>query len=199
MKQNDNPEGATDLDPNELAGLKHKHITTRAELDELEQVNIQQGLTWLSRTRIKDVLTDTFMRRLHKEMFGGVWSWAGTYRQTGKNIGVEPQQIVVQHRTLMDDARYWAENSVFEPLEAAARFHHRMVFIHPYPNGNGRHARIAADTYLMKAYDHPPIKWTDGFDLQIDNERRNKYLGALRAADKGEFELLFAFVGLDRV
>lgn len=196
MKQDDNPEGATDLDPNELAGLKHKHITTRAELDELEQANIQDGFGWLNRTRIKDVLTDTFMRRLHKEMFGGVWDWAGTYRQTGKNIGIEPQQIVVQHQALMDDARYWAEHNVFEPLEAAARFHHRMVFIHPYPNGNGRHARIAADVYLTNVFDHQVIEWTDGFDLQTDNARREAYLIALRAADVGDFDPLLAFVGV---
>jgi len=195
MKQDDNPEGATDLDPDELAGLKHKHITTRAELDELEQANIQEGLEWLSRTRIKKPLTNTFMRRLHKELFGGVWEWAGTYRQTGKNIGIEPQQIVVQHQILLDDARYWAEHKVFDPLEAAARFHHRMVFIHPYPNGNGRHARIAADVYLMNVFDHQPIEWTDGFDLQTDNARREAYLTALRAADAGNFDLLLAFVG----
>jgi Fic-DOC domain mobile mystery protein B len=103
------PKGATPLDPNELDGLKHKHITTRGELDELEQVNIETGLRWLGRQRA-DVLTDAFAITLHKRLFGDVWNWAGSFRRTGKNIGVDPIQIDVQLRQLMGDARYWAEN-----------------------------------------------------------------------------------------
>lgn len=198
MKQDDYPEGATPLDPDEMTGLKPKHITARAELDELEQANIQQGLVWLKRTRENDILTDHFMRTLHKRLFGDIWDWAGAYRHIGKNIGIDPQLIVVQHREMLDTAKYWAEEKIFEPLEAAARFHHRMVFIHPYPNGNGRHARIAADAYLEKSFGYPPIEWADGFDLQIDNERRKAYLAALQMADRGDFQPLFKFVGLDQ-
>lgn len=198
MKQDDYPEGATPLDPDEMAGIKPKHITARAEFDELEQANIQQGLAWLKRSRENDILTDHFMRTLHKKLFGDIWDWAGAYRHTGKNIGIDPQQIVVQHRVMLDTAQFWAEDKTFEPLEAAARFHHRMVFIHPYPNGNGRHARIAADVYLEKSFGHPPIEWADGFDLQIDSERRKAYLAALQTADRGDFQPLFKFVGLNQ-
>jgi len=141
-----------------------------------------------------DVLTDAFIRTLHKRLFGDVWKWAGTYRLTEKNIGIDPIHIAVQLRILLDDMRYRAEHNVYPPLEAAARYHHRLVQIHPFPNGNGRHARIAADAFLEKQFNHPPIEWADGFDLQADNERRKAYISALRAADGGDYDLLFAFV-----
>lgn len=189
------PDGATPLDPDELEGLKFKHIKTRGELDELEQVNIQSGLQWLSRARASDVLSEEFIRTLHKRMFGDVWSWAGTFRITEKNIGIDPIQIGVQLRMLLDDARYWPERETFPPLEAAARFHHRLVQIHCFPNGNGRHARIAADAYLQKSFTHPPIDWAGGFDLMQSNERRDEYIAALRAADAGRYEPLLSFAG----
>lgn len=189
------PEGATPLDPDEKQGLKFAHITTRGELDELEQANIEQGLAWISRRRGGNIFDDAFIRTLHKRLFGDVWSWAGEYRLTEKNIGIDPFQIGMQLRMLLENSRYWSENDVFPPLEAAARFHHRMVQIHPFPNGNGRHARIAADILLEEVYGHEPVAWASGFDLQADNERRTAYIAALRAADGGDFEPLFRFVG----
>lgn len=187
-------DGATPLDPDEIEGLKFKDVSTRGELDELEQANITQGLQWLGRRRGGDILTDDFVQRLHKRLFGDVWAWAGTYRLREKNIGIDPFQICVELRVLLDDARYWTENGIYEPLEAAARFHHRMVQIHLFPNGNGRHAHIAADVFLGNYFGHPPISWASGFDLQADGERRVQYIGALRAADVGNFDLLMAFV-----
>lgn len=189
------PDGATPLDPDERQGLKFGHITTRGELDELEQANIEQALEWLPRRRGGDIFDDAFVRTLHERLFGDVWNWAGDYRLTEKNIGIDPTQISVQLRMLLDNARYWAEHGVYPPLEAAARFHHRMVQIHPFPNGNGRHARIATDVMLEDYYDHPPVEWAGGFDLQADNERRNAYIAALRAADAGDFDPLLVFVG----
>jgi Fic-DOC domain mobile mystery protein B len=191
----DEPDGATPLDPDELQGLKYPHVTTRGELDELEQANIEQGLDWIGRRRGGSIFDDSFIRVLHEKLFGDVWTWAGEYRLTEKNIGIDPLQISVQLRALLDDARYWAENGVYPPLEAAAYFHHRMVKIHPFPNGNGRHARIAADILLEDIYEHPPIAWASGYDLQADNERRNDYIAALRAADGYEFGPLLVFVG----
>ena len=189
------PDEATPLDRNEFDGLKFKHITTRSELDELEQANITQGLRWLARRRSGDILTDKFVRDLLKRLFGDVWDWAGTYRLRETNIGIEPCQIGVQLRYLLDNARYWVEHSTFCALEAAARFHHLMVKIHAFPNGNGRHARIAADVYLNDYFDHAPINWATGFDLQADNVRRTAYIAALRSADAGEFDPLLTFVG----
>lgn len=188
------PEGATPLDPDEMGGLKFDHITTRGELDELEQANITEGLRWLSRRRGGNILADDFVSTLHKRLFGEVWDWAGTYRLREKNIGIEPYQISMQLRILLDDARFWAENGTFDPLEAGARFHHRMVQIHPFPNGNGRHARIATDIYLSDYFDHAPIEWASGFDLQADNDRREAYIAALRSADAGDFDPLLIFV-----
>jgi Fic-DOC domain mobile mystery protein B len=189
------PEGATPLGPDEMQGLKFQHIQTRGELDELEQANIQEALLWLSARKRGDILQEEFVRALHRRLFGDVWEWAGTFRQRELNIGINPLQVAVQLRMLLDNARYWVEHGVHEPLEAAARFHHRMVEIHPFPNGNGRHARIAADQFLKDYYDHPPIEWAGGFDLQTENERRDDYIAALKQADAGNFEPLLIFVG----
>jgi Fic-DOC domain mobile mystery protein B len=188
------PEDATPLDPNELGGLKHKHITTQAELNQLEQANIESGLRWLGRQRA-DVLTDNFAKILHKRLFGEVWEWAGTFRKTGKNIGIDPVHIPEQLRSLMDDARYWVDNKTYPPSEAAVRFHHRLAKIHPFPNGNGRHARIMADAVLIRAYKAKPIDWVGGHDLQRMGERRNAYIAALKSADHGDIGPLIKFIG----
>ena len=189
------PRGATPLDPEEREGLRHRHIQTRGELDELEQDNIEQGLLWLMRARKVDLFDDAFIRRVHQRLFGDVWRWAGEYRATEKNIGVAPHMISTELRTLLDDARLWAEERPYAPLEAAGRFHHRMVGIHPFPNGNGRHARICADAMLVRAYDHPGINWSKGRDLQVDSGRRDEYIAALRAADGNDYGPLFVFIG----
>ena len=192
----DEPDGATPIGPDETIGLKFRHITTRGELDELEQANIEQGLLWLGRSRGGDILSDEFVRTLHKRLFGDVWEWAGTFRLSEKNIGIDPLHIAVQLRLLLGNARVWAERDVYTPLEAAARFHHRMVQIHLFPNGNGRHARIGADIFLERYFDHPAIDWASGSGLQAHNARRDAYIEALRGADRGEFDPLLEFVGL---
>ncbi len=194
MNSADDPEGATPLHPDELGGLKHRHVTTRVQLDELEQVNIQSGMAWAARQR-GDVLRDAFAVTLHKRLFGEVWDWAGSFRTTGKNIGVDPIRIGVELRMLMDDARYWVDHKTYPPVEAAIRLHHRMVLIHPFANGNGRHARIMADTVLTRVYKVAPIDWAGGYDLQQMNERRTAYIAALKAADRGDMGALMVFVG----
>jgi Fic-DOC domain mobile mystery protein B len=189
------PEGATPLDPDELGGLKFKHVTTCGQLDHLEQANIQNGMRWLSRYKGNDVLNEYFVRELHKRLFGEVWHWAGTFRTAEKNIGIAPLQISVQLRSLMDDVIYWIAHNTFEPLELGARLHHKLVFIHPFSNGNGRHARIMADVVLDKILDEKTIDWSGGSDLQAMNKRRRSYISALGEADKGSFTPLLAFVG----
>lgn len=189
------PEGATPLDPDEMEGLRFKHVTTRGELDELEQANVQSGLLWLDRKKSHDILTEEAQRTMHRHLFGDVWTWAGAFRLTEKNIGIDPLYIGVQLRSLLDDARYWAEHGTYTPLEAGARFHHLLVQIHPFPNGNGRHSRIAADEYLKHHIEHEPIDWESGFDLVHDNARRDEYLKSLREADRGNYSRLLAFVG----
>ena len=190
------PGGATPLDPDELQGLKFAHITTRGELNELEQANITQGLRWLGQRRTgTDILDAAFVRTLHRRLFGDVWQWAGAFRQTGKNLGVDPARIGEQLRILLDDARYWTKHETYPPLEAAARFHHRLVQIHCFANGNGRHARIMTDEYLRHCHDHKPIDWAAGYDLMKDNRRRDQYIAALKAADGNEYGPLLTFAG----
>ncbi|PIW28236.1 MAG: cell filamentation protein Fic [Rhodobacterales bacterium CG15_BIG_FIL_POST_REV_8_21_14_020_59_13] len=190
------PGGATPLDPDELQGLKFAHITTRGELNELEQANITQGLRWLGQRRTgTDILDAAFVRTLHRRLFGDVWQWAGAFRQTGKNLGVDPARIGEQLRILLDDARYWTKHETYPPLEAAARFHHRLVQIHCFANGNGRHARIMTDEFLRHCHDHKPIDWAAGYDLMKDNRRRDQYIAALKAADGNEYGPLLTFAG----
>ena len=187
------PEGATPLDPDEMEGLKHKHVTTRGELDHLEQANMQSGIQWMKKSTKKDILNEAFVRDLHRRLFGEVWKWAGTFRTTEKNIGVDPRQIAVDLRMLLDDVRYWIDHDSYSPEEIAVRFHHRLVLIHPFPNGNGRHARVMADALLMKRLGRPPVDWAGGYDLQAMGERRKEYITALRTADKGSYAALFQF------
>ena len=191
----DEPDGATPLDPDEIEGLRFMHITTRGELDQLEQANIVEGLQWLKKQKNTDVLSEGFVCDLHKRLFGQVWKWAGCFRKTEKNIGVYPVQITIQLRQLLDDTRYWIEHETYPPMELAARIHHKLVLIHLFPNGNGRHARIMADAILTKLMGAPAIDWAGGYKLENMNERRDQYIAALRAADKHEFTKLFKFVG----
>jgi Fic-DOC domain mobile mystery protein B len=189
------PDGATPLEPDELEGLKFGHVATRGELDHLEQANIEEGLIWVNRRRQGDVLDDQFLRQLHSRLFGAVWSWAGTYRKTEKNIGVDPIYIGVRLRQMLDDVKYWIEHGTYQPLEIAVRFHHRLVQIHPFPNGNGRFSRIAADLLLKERLGCPAINWSGGYDLQKMNQRRSEYIQALRDADMGDYRGFLLFVG----
>lgn len=187
-------DGETALDPDEMEGLKHPHIQTRGELNQLEQHNIQEGYKWLARQRKhKNLLTEAFLLDLHKQMLGQVWSWAGSFRHTEKNIGVDPLVIGVELRNILDDARYWVEHETYNREEFAARFHHRLVKIHPFPNGNGRHARIMTDVILETILDVLPIEW-GARTLDVEGEHRQNYINALRAADNNDYRPLINFV-----
>lgn len=189
------PDGSTPLDPDEMTGLLFKHVTTRGELDQLEQANVDEGMQWLKRQKTPDVLTEGFACDLHKKLFGKVWKWAGSFRKTEKNLGVDPIHIAIQLRQLFDDAQYWIENGTYPPKELAARFHHKLVSIHPFPNGNGRHARIMADALLTKLMGEEEIDWAGGYALEKMNTRRDHYIAALRRADGHDFDALLEFVG----
>ncbi len=188
------PEGATPLDPDEMAGLKYPHIDMRKELDEVEQQNIQDGYNWLARQRKhKDFLTEAFAKDLHQHLFGDVWTWAGSFRQSEKNIGIDPFYIGVELRNLLDDARYWVENATYDRKEFAARFHHRLVKIHPFPNGNGRHGRIMTDVVLEKVLGVSTVVWGAALSGQ-DAEHRKTYIQALQKADNNDYQLLIGFI-----
>lgn len=182
------PEGATPLDPDEAVELLPAHIQTREELNVWEQENIVAAAKWARRTR-KAALSEDFIRELHHRMFDESWAWAGHYRKSDKNIGVHWPTISVEVRNLIDDGAYWLDHEVYPKDEAALRLHHRLVKIHPFPNGNGRHARLWCDT-LLRQHDRPEFVWSTS-DLNQSGEDRMTYIRALRAADKNDYERLF--------
>ena len=189
----DEQDGQTPLDPDETAGLIPRHIETKGALNDWEQENILQTTQWLRRAKIPDVLTEGFCRDLHRRMFNKTWRWAGTFRKSDKNIGCDWALIAVKLNQLFGNAQYWVENDTFTPDELAARFHHALVWIHPFPNGNGRHARMMADA-LLKQLGQPVFSWGSSANLVSANAVRARYLAALRAADQGDFAELLAFV-----
>ncbi|MEK6537673.1 MAG: mobile mystery protein B [Nitrospirota bacterium] len=187
------PAGATPLEPEEMEDLKVGHITTREELNRFEQDNINEALRWLEGRRKSDILTEKFIKTLHQKMFGKVWRWAGTFRRSGKNIGADWMRVPVYLHTLLQDVRFWIDRKTYPPDEIAVRFHHKLVWIHLFPNGNGRHARLMTDILLKDIFKQEPFTW-DVRNIDVEDEVRNFYLKALRAADHGDYSLLLEFV-----
>ncbi len=183
--------GATPLDPNEVDGLLPSHITTQEQFNEWEQANIGRALAWLASARKRDVLDEGFVRELHRRMFSDTWRWAGSFRNTERNIGVAPEQIAPKLRNLLDDTRYWLQHGTYPLDETAARFHHRLVSIHCFANGNGRHARLLTDLLLRT---NGALAFTWGRDdLVHAGEARDRYLASLRSADAGDCSALLRF------
>ena len=187
------PEGATPIDPDEAAGLLPTHITTRGELDRWEQDNIMGALAWLDQTRPTNILNERFAKELHKRMFASVWKWAGRFRRTDKNLGVAWPQIQVSLKNLFDDTRHWIDCRQEPPDEIAVRFHHRLVSVHPFSNGNGRHARLMTDLLLEKILKSKCFTWGSKQELSKAGQIRSSYIAALREADKGSYEPLLEF------
>jgi Fic-DOC domain mobile mystery protein B len=186
------PLGATPLDPDEAEGLIPRHISTQGQLNEWELQNILEGQQWAFSRRRADLLTIDFMQLLHKRMFGNTWQWAGTIRRTEKSIGIAPEYISVRLRDLCEDIRVQMEHGSFPASEMAARFHHRLVFIHPFPNGNGRFSRLMTDLLLVES-GKQPFTWGKG-DLIADGEVRDRYISALREADAKNYGPLLRFL-----
>lgn len=184
-------EANTPLIAEEREQLIPTYISLRAELNEAEQVNITQANRWLARLRKSDVLDDAFLRALHKRMFGDVWKWAGRFRTTDRNIGIDAYRIPTEVRQLVDITRYWVEHGTYEPDEIAIRFGHLLVSIHPFPNGNGRHFRLATDILAIQL-ERPRFTW--GRTNLVDaGTTRKTYVTALQTADAGEIGLLMEF------
>jgi len=183
--------GATPLDPDEAEGLIPGHISTQGELNEWEQTNIVEGWHWALRQKNRDLLEESFVRALHKQMFGQTWKWAGNFRKSDKNIGVHWLQITTDLQNLLSDVKAQIEHGSYPIDELAIRFHHKLVWIHPFPNGNGRHARIMADLVVMRL-GHDRFGW-GGKLLNAGGDARTPYLYALRQADRGDYVPLFKF------
>jgi len=190
----DRPIGSTLLSEEEKEGLLIPTVILRRDLDRFEQANIQEArLFYANNSRnVEWLLSREGVRTVHRRMFNHVWSWAGTYRKTGKNIGVDPARIQVDLETLLDDTRFWLANETYPPEEICVRFKHRLVYIHCFPNGNGRHARYMADLLISKAFDLPMFSW-GGDILGRNPDLRRTYIMALRTADAGDIGPLLAF------
>jgi Fic-DOC domain mobile mystery protein B len=188
------PDDATPLTPAEREGLRPTWITTRRDLNEAERDNIVKGAAWARRRRGRNavsLLDDRFVAELHRRTFGDVWKWAGAYRQTERNIGFEALRIPTEVRELLGDVRYQVAHASYPPDEIAVRLHHRLVAIHPFPNGNGRHTRLMADL-LIGRLGGQSFSWGSG-SLIAPGELRVRYIAALKAADSHDIGPLLAF------
>ena len=187
----DEPDDATPLTIEERSGLRQAHITYRSELNNAEQRNIIQAEDWALARRRRDLLTDKFVKELHRRMLGDVWQWAGKFRTTERNIGIRFYEIPMALQQLLGDAKVWIEHQSYGHDEIAIRFHHRLVQIHPFPNGNGRHSRLMADL-LMIQLGGDRFSW-GSTNLQSVSEVRRRYIAALQAADNFDLRPLLEF------
>jgi Fic-DOC domain mobile mystery protein B len=192
MIKYNHPDGATEIDPNESEGLIPKHITTQGQLNEWEQNNIIAAEKWAFLKNKSDVLTIEFTKKLHKKMFDLTWKWAGDFRRSNKNLGVVWPMINMELGKLLEEVNYQLINNVYPIREIATRFHHKLVAIHCFANGNGRHARLAADILLVSLGDKR-FSWGKG-DLYNANNARKIYINSLRKADNYDYTDLLNFV-----
>ena len=184
--------GQTPLDADEASALLPRHIATQSALNEWEQANILRAVQWLHRRRAATVLSEHFCRTLHRHMFDRTWRWAGQFRRSDKNIGCAWPEVPTRLRQLLDNTAYWVATGVFPLDQAAAKLHHQLVWIHLFPNGNGRHARLMADS-LLRQQGAAPFSWGAGQSLDAPGATRQRYITALRAADAGDAAALLAF------
>lgn len=186
--------GQTPLSEEEKVGLLIKSITTRGELDELEQLNIEKAVEWTLENKFskEKILSEEFIKLVHKKMLGNVWEWAGKFRRSEKNIGVEWIRIGVELRMLLDDTKYWIENNTYSSDEIAIRFKHRLVNIHCFPNGNGRHSRLMADIIIESVFGKKVFTWNNSNLVKPDNVRK-EYINSIIQADNGSIEPLLEF------
>jgi Fic-DOC domain mobile mystery protein B len=171
-----------------------KTVSFRSELDEFEHHNIENAIIWTLKKKFKpeQILSREFVCELHERMYGEVWKWAGSFRKTNKNIGVDKFQIETQLKHLHDDAKYWIEKNTYENDELVIRYKHKLVSIHCFPNGNGRHSRLMADVFANHIFNKPVFTWGGNQLVQQENIRL-QYLDSLRAADAGNIQPLIKF------
>lgn len=185
--------GSTPIDTDQLTGINYSHVTTMGELDELEDRNIAEGILWLNRQKTKDYLNVQFIDKLHKKLFGDVWKWAGTHRTQMVNLSkIDYFEINIELKKLFEDVKVWIASQSITWDEIPAEFHHRLVSIHPYPNGNGRVARIMTE-YLLKRNNQTVTNWMNSLKDK-PKMRRDLYIKALQFADQGDYSKLIEYV-----
>ena len=183
--------GQTPIEEEEKEELLISSITTRSELDEFEQFNISQAVEWTLSRKFETyyVLSEWFVRELHRRMFNDVWGWAGTFRKSNKNIGVDKTQIAVSLNQLLENVRYWIEYSTYPQDEIVIRASHQLVSVHCCANGNGRHSRLMADVIITHIFHKPVFTWGQS-NLTEHSETRKKYISAIHEADNGNIKPL---------
>jgi len=186
------PPGATPIDPDEALGLIPKHISTQAQLNAWEELNIVEGANWIERQKLIQSFDEGLVRELHRRMFNETWQWAGTFRKSAKSIGIDWTQISVALKNLIDNTTYQIENKTLPLDEIVVRFHHQLVLIHAFPNGNGRHARLMADALIVNL-GGARFSWGGNTSIASPGATRQNYLSALRAADNGDIAPLMKF------
>ncbi|PKV53150.1 Fic-DOC domain mobile mystery protein B [Aquimarina sp. MAR_2010_214] len=186
--------GQTPINEEEKEGLRIKSITTQKELDEFEQLNIEKAVEWTIHANLKPekILSEKFIKDLHKKMYGDIWKWAGEFRKSEKNIGIKWTQIGIELKNLIDDTKYWIENKTYSSEEISIRFKHRIVTIHCFPNGNGRHSRMMADIIMESVFGEEIFTWHQSNMVKADEIRKN-YIATLREADNGNINPLIEF------
>ncbi|MCY4160719.1 MAG: mobile mystery protein B [Flavobacteriaceae bacterium] len=183
----------TPLDQNETDGLRIKHLRFQEELNEFEHQNVEKAIEWTMRGSFNKemIFTEKFIKEVHFRMFGDVWNWAGKFRKSEKNLGVSWPRIGVELKQVLDDTKYWITHSIFKPEEIAIRFKHKIVQIHCFPNGNGRHSRLMADILIEKVFNEQLFTW--GFNIKDVKLSRKIYIDAIKEADIGNIEPLLEF------
>lgn len=186
--------GQTPLSEEERDGLLIHSITTREELDEFEQYNIEKAIQWTMGKKFvaEKLFSEKFLKDLHKQMYGEIWKWAGSFRKSEKNLGIHSYLIPLHLTQLLDDVLYWHKNKSFIPSELAIRFKHQLVSIHCFPNGNGRHSRLMADLIMEKLYGQPFFSWGSSNLVKADSKRKD-YIQAIKTADIHDFQPLIDF------
>jgi Fic-DOC domain mobile mystery protein B len=187
-------DGQTPLNEEEQNGLLIPSITTREELDEFEQLNIEKAIQWTfgKKWKAEQLFTEKFVKDLHKRMYGEVWKWAGAFRESEKNLGIKSYLIPAELKLLLDDAIFWVQNDTYSPDELAIRFKHRLVSIHCFSNGNGRHSRLMADLIMEKLFNATFFSWGSS-NLVKATETRKAYIKAVKMADKQDLQPLIVF------
>jgi Fic-DOC domain mobile mystery protein B len=187
-------DGQTPLNEEEQNGLLIPSITTREELDEFEQLNIEKAIQWTfgKKWKAEQLFSENFVKDLHKRMYGEVWKWAGAFRESEKNLGIKSYLIPTELKVLLDDAIFWVQNDTYSPDELAIRFKHRLVSIHCFSNGNGRHSRLMADLIMEKLFNATFFSWGSS-NLVKATETRKAYIKAVKMADKQDLQPLIVF------
>ncbi len=182
--------GETPLD--DISGLKLKHIRTVSGRADVEFENMALAIDkYLTRapSRRTAPFSLRWMLRVHREMFGNVWTWAGKRRTTdGLTLGVPAIRVEIALEELSRDLSLWRDAPIGRQEEAAI-LHHRAVSIHPFLDCNGRWARMLSRIWQLQ-HTGDYTRWPETELFQGQSSLRPAYIRALQEADAGDMTAL---------